>query len=171
MEMTLSLNDISDAWISAIKDSEKINDYCQEHYQKTPVVIKGGNPREAPDGDYCPYVIVMNGSKMEGAGIDTFSYIIGVSWVIKNNSLEVDGKTVKNAFYPQAKSIELNGAKECDELGQIIYEELQKLATSKGWPITAASYDVTPAATYPQFCGTMICTTEITPAMGEELSY
>lgn len=171
MEYTLPLQTITDAWMKALKESDSIQQYCKDHYGKAPVLINGGNPREAPDGDYCPYIVVMNGSKIEGADQSTLSYTVGVGWVVKNNSLTVDGKVVQNAYYPEAKEIKLTGAVECDELGQLIYETLQTFAARRDWPISRVDYDVTPSATYPQFMGTMVCITEITPSMGETLTY
>lgn len=171
MEYTLPLQTITDAWMKALKESGSIQQYCKDHYGKAPVLINGGNPREAPDGDYCPYIVVMNGSKIEGADQSALSYTIGVGWVVKNNNLTVDGKVVQNAYYPDAKEIRLTGAVECDELGQLIYETLQTFASDRDWPISRVDYDVTPSATYPQFMGTMVCITEITPSMGETLIY
>ena len=171
MEHTIPLQTISTAWMDTLKASTRIQEYCKSHYGRGPVLINGGNPREAPDGDYCPYIVVMNGSKIEGDNQSVLSYTIGVGWVVKNNTIQVDGETKTNAYYPDAHEIILNGAVECDELGQIIYEELQEFAAGRDWPISRIDYDATPSATYPQFTGTMICITEITPSMGEELTY
>lgn len=171
MEHTIPLQTISKAWMDALKASTRIQEYCKIHYGRSPVLINGGNPREAPDGDYCPYIVVMNGSKIEGEDQSVLSYTIGVGWVVKNNNLTVDGKVVQNAYYPDAKEIQLTGAVECDELGQLIYETLQTFASDRDWPISRVDYDVTPSATYPQFMGTMVCITEITPSMGETLAY
>ena len=65
MEYTLPLQTITDAWMKALKDSDSIQQYCKDHYGKAPVLINGGNPREAPDGDYCPYIVENRRSRPE----------------------------------------------------------------------------------------------------------
>lgn len=46
MAHTLALQTISDAWMEALKNSDKIKDFCNSHYGRSPVLINGGNPRE-----------------------------------------------------------------------------------------------------------------------------
>ena len=171
MEYTIPLQDIADAWTTALQENEAIRSYCRERYGKLPVILNGGNPRESPDGDYCPYIVVMNGSKIEGDDQSVLSYTMGIAWAVKNAGLVVDGQDQPNGYYTGAGRIELKGARECDELGQLIYEAVQTEAVRRGWPISRIDYDVTPVSTFPQFAGTMICITEIEPALGETLAY
>lgn len=171
MEYTIPLQSITDAWAEALEKSDAIKQYCREHYGKTPVIVIGGNPRESPDFTYCPYIVLMNGAKIEGDDQSTLSYTVGVAWGIKNAHLIVDGKEIPNGNFANASKCELKGAREVDELGQMIYETLQTCAKDRGWPISRVDYDITPIATFPQFAGTMICITDIEPALGETLEY
>lgn len=172
MEYTIPLQTITDTWAEALKTSESITAYCTEHFSRAPIVMVGGNPRNAPSADICPYIVLMNGMKYEGADMDTLTYHVGVVWAIYNPKTLLDGVEMTNSKdLASASLVTLPGAQEVDELGQLIYETLQTTATDRGWPISRIEYDVTPASTFPQFGGTMVCTTEITPSMGEVLTY
>ena len=63
------------------------------------------------------------------------------------------------------------GMYECDDFGQLIYDELQAALLEIGFPITKVEYNIDTQAFYPQFPGYMVLTTEIEPAMGEEIEY
>ena len=172
MEMTLNIYDIIDAWKDALKQSELIQSFCQERYGKVPAFFTGLNPRNAPDDDYCPYIVLMPGEKVEGVSEPTFTYAIGVAWAIYNNNVVIDGLQVPFDEHPESRDMEIIGLRECNELGQLIFETLQECAISHGWPISHIHFDVSPTeSTFPQHAGVMIATTEITPTMGEILTY
>lgn len=172
MEYTLPLQDITDVWADALQRDERIRQYCLGHYQKEPIVFTGGNPRESPDGEYCPFIVIMNGTKIEGDDQSVLSYTTGIAWTIKNEKISIDGKEpVPNGKYTEAHRIDLLGSRECDELGQLIYEAIQTVAQEHNKPIARIDYDITPLSTFPQFSGTLIAITEYTPVMGETLVY
>lgn len=172
MEMTLNIYDIIDAWKTALKQSELIQSFCNERYGKVPAFLTGLNPRGLPGDEYCPYIVLMPGVKVEGVSEPVFSYSIGVVWAVYNNNIVIDGVETPFDEYPESRDMEVIGIRECNELGQLMYEVLQECATSKGWPISHITFDVSPVeATFPQHEGRMIATTEITPAMGEILTY
>ena len=171
MEHTIALQSISRTWMEAIQQSTEIKEYCKTHYGREPKFLLGGNPRESPSEEDCPFIVVMNGSKVEGEGIDTLTYSVAVVWVVSNSDMIVDGKRRPFAGYGDAKSIELQGAIECDEFGQLLYETVQRCAEDHGYPISKIEYDISPKAAFPQFPGVFIAETEIEPAMGEILTY
>lgn len=172
MEYTLPLQSITDVWANELQHNEAIKDYCQKHYGKKQIVFTGSNPRESPDGEYCPMIIIMNGSKIEGDDQSVLSYTTGIAWVIKNEKISVNGgDPVPNGRYTEAERIDYIGAKELDEMGQLIYEAVQTIAQERGWPISRIDYDITPLSTFPQFSGTLVCITEREPALGETLTY
>lgn len=169
MEMTLPLWSICSKWLTALEQSNEIQEFCQANYGRAPIFLGGANPRQAPDEDFCPYILVMPGRKSEGS--DPLIYTVGVAWVIAQPNVLVDG--VKKPFndYSDAKEIIISGMRECDEFGQMIFEVLQTCAEEIGYPISKIEYDISPVTAFPQFAGVMLATTNIEPAMGEILAY
>ena len=172
MEMTLSLYKIADAWMQALQESTVIQNFCQEKYGKSPTFLMGTTPRQLPDEDNCPFILIMPGHKVEGIDEGTFSYILGIAWVIFNDKVAADGNIVPFDSYPNASLTDMLGMRECNSIGQLIYEELQACAESKGWPISHIDFDISPSeAIFPQWSGVLVATTNITPSMGEEIIY
>ena len=171
MEHTLALQKIINAWFTDISQSQDIKDYCTEHFHKKLKYIVGGNPRESPSEEDCPFIVVMNDNKLEGEGLDTYTYSAVIVWAISNTAMIVDGTEQPFGGYPEADTITLKGAVEVDELGQLIYEAVAKCAIDHGYPLSKVEYDLSPKASFPQFVGYMRIETEIEPTMGEILDY
>jgi len=171
VEMTLKLKTMAMVWRDVLMNSQKIKDFCQQKYEKVPTIFMGVNGRDLPDKKYCPAIFILPGIKTEGADQDVLSYGICVSWSICQPKAIVDGVEKAEAVRITGNVIEMLGMYECDDFGQLIYDELQAALLEIGFPITKVEYNIDTQAFYPQFPGYMVLTTEIEPAMGEEIEY
>jgi len=57
------------------------------------------------------------------------------------------------------------------DFGQLIYETLQEALIADSFPLSKVEYNIETQAYFPQFPGYMVLTTEIEPAMGEDIKY
>lgn len=166
---TLILSKMARRWRDILRDSARIRQYCQNNYGKPPTIFLGVNGKKLPDERHCPAIFILPGIKTEGL-IPEFQYALSVSWSIKQPDVEVDGIRKKWTENLTGESIEFLGVTESDQFGQMIFEELQS-AVEDDFPITKMDYNIEIQEHYPQFPGFMILTTEIEPAMGEEITY
>lgn len=63
MKMTLNLWDIVDRWKEIIVNSDKINDFCTKNYGKKPMIYLGADPKEPPEEENTPFILIMPGGK------------------------------------------------------------------------------------------------------------
>mgnify|MGYP001164217733 CR=1 FL=1 len=158
MEMTLALNTICDKWLNILENSERLKEYCQSKYQKDPKFYFGGDPKNPPQENDCPYIVIIPGSKEEGLSLSPFSYTVYVFCVIAQQGIvKTDVET------------KLSGTVEISEISQIVYEELQTNLVDN--PISSMNMDIITDTKFPQFASHMILITEIDPAMGEVMIY
>ncbi len=158
MEMTLSLNTICDKWLDILEKSEKLEEYCQTKYEKSPKFYLGGDPKNPPKETDCPYFVILPSGKDEGLSLSPFSYTVYILCAIAQSGIDKNGNETR-----------LKGTEEISEISQIVYEELQTNLIEN--PISSFTLDVLPGTKFPQFASNMTLITEIDPAMGEEMAY
>lgn len=158
MVPTLKLSDIIGKWRNALTASESIQNYCTTKFTRKPKIYVGVNGKNMPADEDCPLIILYPGSKKEGLELQEYTYTLTVGWVI----LQEGTTTVNNV-------IEYSGIAECDELGQLIYQELAGLSAKN--PISAVDYSIEPIAYYPRFPGRMDITIKITPVNSYSIEY
>ena len=158
MVPTLKLSDIIGKWRNALTASESIQNYCETKFTRKPKIYVGVNGKSMPADEDCPLIILYPGSKKEGLELQEYTYTLTVGWVI----LQEGATTVDNV-------IEYSGVAECDELGQLIYQELTGLSARN--PISAVDYSIEPVAYYPRFPGRMDITIKITPVNSYSIEY
>jgi len=171
MEMTLKIKTMAMRWRDIIMDSTEINDFCMNKYGKKPTIFMGVNGKKLPDKKHCPAIFILPGIKAEGGNQDVLSYGLCVSWTIANENILVDGETVKWSETLTGNVIEFLGMYETDDFGQLIYETLQQVLIDNSFPISKIEYNIDTQAYFPQFPGYMVLTTELEPAMGENIIY
>lgn len=169
MHSTLKLTTIAKKWRDILAGSTRIRDYCMAKYQKPPTFFLGINGKKFPDHRHCPAIFILPGIKTEGL-IPEFPYALTVSWSIKQDDIITDGARKKWTENLVGESIEFLGVTETDDFGQLILEVLQA-GLDETFPISKIDYNIDTQEYYPQFPGYMILTTEINPAMGEQLEY
>jgi len=155
---TLKLSDIISKWRDALKASTSIQTYCTTKYSATPKIYVGINGKSAPADTDCPLIILYPGSKSEGLELEEYTYKLTVAWII-----------IKEATTTTDNITEYTGVSECDELGQLIYQELAELSADS--PISEVHYNIEPVAYYPRFPGRMDITLKITPVNGYSIDY
>lgn len=171
MVPTLKLKTMAMSWRDILINSVKIRDFCNEKYGKPPTFFMGLTGQKLPPAKFCPFIAIVGGVKKEGLDEEEYPYFLGVSWVILQKNVMVDGKIVPWTENVTGEVIEFLGAYEADDLGQLIYDELQNVL-GDNWPISKIDYEVDWAPTwYPQWPGHMIATTTIMPTMGENIEY
>ena len=158
MVSTLKLSDITSKWRDTLQASTSIQNYCTTKYSKTPKIYVGINGKQMPADADCPLIILYPGAKSEGPELQEYTYKLTVGWTI----LQAAITTTNNIT-------EYSGARECDELGQLIYLELAGLSAKN--PISAVNYSIEPVAYYPRFPGRMDITIKITPVNGYSIEY
>jgi hypothetical protein len=158
MVSTLKLSGITSKWRDALKASTSIQNYCTAKYSQTPKIYVGINGKKMPADTDCPVIILYPGAKTEGLELKEYIYKLTVGWII----LQAATTTTNNIT-------EYTGVAECDELGQLIYQELAGLSTDN--PISAVNYSIEPVAYYPRFPGRMDITIKITPVNGYSIEY
>ena len=158
MVSTLKLSDITSKWRDTLKASSAIQNYCNAKYSKSPNIYVGINGKSLPANADCPLIIIYPGAKSEGLESQEFTYNLIVGWIIvQETSTTTEGVT------------EYTGVTECDDLGQLIYQELAGLSTDN--PISTVNYSIEPLAYYPRFPGRMDISIKITPANGYTIGY
>ncbi len=172
MDRTLKLKTMAMVWRDILVDSADIAYFCKKKYGKKPTVFMGVNGCKLPNEVYCPLICIIPGIKTEGADEEIQRYGLGISWVIKQPNVLVDGVEKAWSDDLDGSLIEFLGMYESDEFGQLIYEVLQSWLIENGsFPISKIEYSINTQAYFPQFPGNMILVTEIEPAMGEILEY
>ena len=63
---TIPLAVIANRWAEAVKDNQKITDYCMRHFGKDLNIYIGYDDADAPLDEDCPCVILMMDNKSEG---------------------------------------------------------------------------------------------------------
>jgi hypothetical protein len=169
MNMTLPLNTMIDKWIDILSNSQKIKDFCNEKYGKDMKIFSGGNPNDPPKEECCPFLMILPGSKEEGISQSSFFYTVYICVVIQQPNVISDGETDTTGDYTESKFIQYSGISEISDLGQLIYEVLQKNLSQ--YPISDFTEDVLPGTMFPQFAANLTFVTEIEPSMGEEIIY
>lgn len=155
---TLKLSDIMDKWRDALTASQAIENYCLAKYGKAPTIQVGTNGKAAIPDSACPVIILYPGAKSEGLELQEYSYKLTVGWTILQPVSTVNGNVT-----------EYIGVTECDDLGQLIYQELAQLSPDN--PIGEVNYNIEPVAYYPRFHGRMDVTLKITPISGFTITY
>ena len=160
------------SWRDILTESTAIRNFCIDKYGKPPTFFMGLNGQRLPNARFCPLISIVGGVKKEGLDEESFSYFLAVSWVVEQKNIMVDGQTaVWTENSTTGEIIEFLGAYESDDLGQLIYAELQAVL-GDNWPISKIDYEVDWAPQYyPQWPGHMIAATSIMPTMGEEIEY
>lgn len=151
-------------------NSTEIHDFCMNQYGKPPTIFMGVNGKKLPDKKYCPAIFILPGVKTEGLDQDVLSYGLCISWSIVQPNVMVDGEIKAWSESLTGNVIEFMGVYEADDFGQLIYEVLQAELMSN-FPVSKMDYNIDTQAYFPQFPGYMVLTTDIEPAMGEELEY
>lgn len=170
MHSTLKLKTMAMCWRDILMDSAEIKNFCLEKYGKLPTIFVGVNGKKLPDKKYCPAIFILPGVKTEGLDQSELSYGIVVSWSIDQPHVIVDGEITPWNGAEKGEAIEFLGVYETDDFGQLIYEVLQSELTDI-FPISRVDYSIETQEYWPQFPGYMILTTNIYPAIGEELNY
>jgi len=155
---TIMVTDISERWRVAIRGSVKIEEFCQEKYGKTFKLYDGYDEKNPPTATDCPYVVLLPGRKIEGAGRPENSYMITIAWCILNKTPIITGNDIS---YP--------GLRETDTFGQLIQETVAELNPS--YPVNDVDYDIDPGSNFPQYPGRMDLTLNIQVIMGTNLVY
>lgn len=176
MNMTLSLNAFAQKWADVILNSEKIKEYCQNHYQKDVRLFIGGDPQEPPRLEDSPYIMILPSDKEEGM-VDENEYIVYLLISINQPGKTADGTTIVNDDSSEESSDRYNGARvivvkgqqEIIEFSELVIAELQDSLPK--FPISDQELSVLPGTGFPQFVSTVKLTTQISPAMGETLTY
>jgi hypothetical protein len=158
MVSTLKLRDITSKWRDALQTSSSIKNYCLTKYNKMPKIYVGLNGKNMPADADCPIIILYPGTKTEGLELKEYTYKLTVVWIILQ-----DATTTKDNI------TEYLGVTECDELGQLIYQEIAGLSTKN--PISTVDYNIEPVAYYPRFPGRMEITLKIMPVNGYNIEY
>nr|DAL50863.1 MAG TPA_asm: hypothetical protein [Caudoviricetes sp.] len=162
MKMTLNLWDIVDRWKEIIVNSDEINDFCTKNYGKKPMIFLGADPKEPPEEENTPFILIMPGGKKEGADQDTNKYVLYLYCCISQNT-KTDGEE------KSSEVLYLPGEKQINDFADLIFSELQD--NLQEHPISTYALDVLMGTTFPQFSAMLTLTTEIEPAMGEEIIY
>ncbi len=160
----LLLSDIIATWRDRLRQSQRIADFCQAKYGKAPAIFVGSDPAQPPADADCPYILIRPGWKAEGIERKQYRYTVPLEWAIVNSAkTAVDGGT------------ELDGVYECDQLGQLILDEIAQASPAN--PISYVRYFANaawfgkPESTFPRFTGAMEVKLYIVPALGGSLSY
>lgn len=155
---TLKLSDIISKWRNALQSSLAIHSYCLEKYNKAPTIQVGINGKTLLQDSACPVIILYPGAKSEGLELQEYSYKLSVGWTILQPTSTVNDNV-----------IEYTGVTECDDLGQLIYQELVQISPDN--PVSEVNYSIEPVAYYPRFHGRMDVTLKITPISGFTITY
>lgn len=155
---TIKITDISERWRAAIRNSVKIEEFCLTTYGKSLKIYNGYDEKSAPKAKDCPYVVLLPGSKIEGAGKNENTYMATIAWCILNETPIINGNDIS---YP--------GLVETDTLGQLILEEVAELNPS--YPVSNVEYDIDPSSNFPQYPGRMDLTLNMQVIMGTKIEY
>ncbi|MEN6411983.1 MAG: hypothetical protein ABFC84_04335 [Veillonellales bacterium] len=158
MISTLKLSDITSKWRDALQASTPIQNFCTTKFNQAPKIYVGINGKNLPAAADCPLIILYPGAKLEGLELQEYTYKLTVGWIILR-----DAATTTNNV------IEYSGVAECDQLGQLIYQELAGLNAKN--PLSVVDYSIEPFAYYPRFPGRMDITLKITPVNGYSVEY
>lgn len=152
----ISLHQIINKWVNAVSNDDKINAFCQEKYNKLPLIQIGWDVQASPTEDDCPYIAFHSAHKDEGntPGV----YEISVLWAVKNDHISDDGRL--RSF---------DGADECDALGDLIVACVNEVNPS--YPLESVSFDEENENFYPGFPGHAVLTLHIPIVMGAKISY
>ena len=96
------------------------------------------------------------------------TYKLLVVVVISQKNKKVDNQTLYPKDYEPYKVIRVTGSYEINEIADLVACELQDGCEQHEMHVDT---DVMPETTFPQFAALLDITVEITPAMGEELTY
>jgi len=155
---TIKITDIAEKWRSAIRGSTAIADFCLLKYDKPLKIYNGYDEKNPPLAADCPYVVLLPGSKLEGAGKSENTYMATIAWCVLNKTPITTGNDVS---FP--------GLVETDGLGQLILETVAELNPS--YPISDIDYDIDPSSNFPQYPGRMNLTINMQVIMGTNLIY
>ena len=155
---TIKITDISERWRVAIRANVKIEEFCQEKYGKTFKLYDAYDEKNPPIAADCPYVVLLPGAKLEGAGKPENTYMATIAWCVLNKTPIIVGNDI---LYP--------GLVETDTLGQLILETVAELNPS--CPVNDIDYDIDPSSNFPQYPGRMNLTINIPVVMGVKIEY
>jgi len=155
---TIKITDISEKWRSAIRANQAIADFCLLKYNKPLKIYNGYDEKTPPVATDCPYVVLLPGSKLEGAGKPENTYMATIAWCIYNKTPVTIGDDIS---FP--------GLVETDTLGQLIIEAVAELNPS--YPVNDIDYDIDPSSNFPQYPGRMNLTLNIPVLMGTKIEY
>jgi len=155
---TIKITDISERWRLAIRANQAIADFCLLRYNKTLKIYNGYDEKNPPVAADCPYVVLLPGAKLEGAGRTENAYMATIAWCIYNKTPITRGN-----------DIDFPGLIETDYLGQLIIEAIAELNPS--CPINDIDYDIDPSSNFPQYPGRMNLTLNIPVLMGTKIDY
>ena len=155
---TITLQSIVEKWRDAIKYSSAISSFCQTKYGKPLTLYVGFNGKNPPKAENCPFAVIFSGTKTEGLGEPEYQYMVSIGWAILQ-----DDVTITNGVH------EVIGAKESDQLGQLLYEAIAEASTN--YPVTHVEYDVETQTFFPQFPGRIDAVISVPVTMGANLVY
>jgi hypothetical protein len=155
---SIALYSIIDKWADKLLNSEKINQYCLTKYGMLPLIQKGWDQQNSPTDEDCPYIAIHEAHKEEGLGQSEYDYMITVLWAVTNDNYTMEGRL---KVY--------DGAVECDELGQLIVDELQMVNPS--FPINTVDYTIANENYFPGFPGQALLSITIPVVMGANITY
>lgn len=154
---TIPLAVIANRWAEAVKDNQKITDYCMKHFGKDLTIYIGYDDAGAPLEEDCPCVIIMMDNKSEGLA-SSYSYTLQLVWGIVRVDAEREGRVVK-----------YTGAFECDELGQLLIECI--MAVNPNYPVINIDYETDNISWRPVYPGKATLTIEIPHVIGGNVEY
>lgn len=167
---TLQLTKIAKRWKDILHNSQRLREYCVEKYKKPPTIFVGVNGKKFPDSRHCPAIFILPGIKTEGLMPAEYPYALTISWSVLQQDVVVDGVRQKWSECVNGELIEFLGVYESDDFGQLVMSILQE-ELMDDWPISKIDYNIDTQEYYPQWPGFAVLTTEIEPAIGEELHY
>lgn len=154
---TIPLAVIANRWVEAIKDNDRINEFCQAKYGKDLSIFVGYDDAGAPLEEDCPCVIVLMDSKSEGLA-DSYSYTLQLVWGVHRKEAERNGRVIT-----------YTGAFETDELGQLLIECI--MAVNPNYPVINIDYETDNISWRPVYPGKATLTIEIPHVIGGNVEY
>lgn len=157
MKPNLRFTKITDKWKNTILNSQAINDYCIDKYGVKPKIIIGMDVDSLIKLENCPAICIFPDIKNEGLDQNEYTYSLIVGWSIQNENVIED---IENVY-------ELQGWRESDELGNLIYKELADCGIH---PLSKVDFQLF-SGWQPQFPGMFQVEIKIPITLGTEIDY
>ena len=141
---TLPLQDIWDVWIDKLVNSMAINQFCDEHFGKLPLIFLGYDfSADPPTAEDCPFIALAPGEKIEGDDEENFLYKIPISLGIYND--EKPDTSIDRV-------IKYKGVIERDQFVQLVIAEIHDAGN---WPIARIEVDTFDYYNVPQWIASL----------------